>query len=405
MSNALNSKGKTHASSLIDQGKVDKSTAWTFNGADGNAILGDPPDWAEYSKWFLGHATEGNSETKGYWKYPHGKNGKVYRSALIAARQRSGQQKDTEIFNAAGALLTKIDGKKYVDEITGQIFDVETGKLKDVRLNTEGHFLAEIKEFKSSDGTSGDGEGDQNFYVNILASTPDIDRMGDIVDPHAFDGTVDKFLKVGVILNQHDPNQVIGVPVEARVTNRGLEVKAMISETAPKIKQLVKEGILRQASIGFRVLEHEFKQVADQVILYIKKLDLFEVSLVAIAANPYTEVSMAKAFYSEIDKKDVVVEDAVEEQEEGVVVEDEKATSETPQKLSLAFEDVVALFKALTDDQALELKDLVFEKFAFEKNENETNSVIEDNNDNSVSNEDIEKALIELQEMILRSKE
>lgn len=106
----LNSKGKTKANSLVSSGNVDKTSDWSFSAEDGNKILGDPPDWDAYGEWFLGTDDEYDKETKQHWKYPFGKNGKVYRSGLIAIRQRAAQQNETEIFDAAGALIEKIDG-------------------------------------------------------------------------------------------------------------------------------------------------------------------------------------------------------------------------------------------------------------------------------------------------------
>jgi hypothetical protein len=78
-------------------------------------MLNDPPDWKDYSRWFLGRDSDENQDTKEAWQYPIGKGGKLYRSALVAIRQRAGQQHATEIFEAAGSLLEKIDGKKAKD--------------------------------------------------------------------------------------------------------------------------------------------------------------------------------------------------------------------------------------------------------------------------------------------------
>jgi hypothetical protein len=91
----------------------------------------------------------------------------------------------------------------------------------------------------------------------------------------------------------------VGVPIAASLSNEGLRVKARISKTATKVQTLLREGILRQASIGFKVLEHDFKAVGDQMHLVIKKVDLWETSLVSVASNPNTSVSLAKAFFTD----------------------------------------------------------------------------------------------------------
>jgi ATP-dependent Clp protease, protease subunit len=108
----LNRTGRSNAQAKITAGDVDKTSAWSFSAADGNDLLGgaDGSDWANYGKWFLGTDSQENFDTKNHWKYPFGKGGKVYRSALIAIRDRAGQQKDHDIYAAAGSLLDEIDG-------------------------------------------------------------------------------------------------------------------------------------------------------------------------------------------------------------------------------------------------------------------------------------------------------
>jgi len=116
----LNRKAYEHAMSLIRQGKVDRTSGWSFSADDGNRILGDPPDWEEYGRWFLLKDPDADPETKEAWKYPYGKGGKVYRSALIAIRQRAAQQNEREIFEAAGRLLALVDKEKQMAEPIGE---------------------------------------------------------------------------------------------------------------------------------------------------------------------------------------------------------------------------------------------------------------------------------------------
>lgn len=106
----LNNDGVKNAEKLIRAGDVDVTSAWEFTTDDDNALLGDN-DWKEYSKWHLAIDETANPETKAYYKFPFGKNGKVYRSALIAIRQRAGQFNYTDIFDKAGGLLNMIDEK------------------------------------------------------------------------------------------------------------------------------------------------------------------------------------------------------------------------------------------------------------------------------------------------------
>lgn len=120
MGNALYGPGEAHARSLIHAGKVNESPGWDMTPDDENKLLGDTPDWTRYASWHLGHDESQNRETKAAWKYPFGKDGEVYRSALRAAASRAGQQGDAEISKAASALITEIDKAK---EPPSQRFD------------------------------------------------------------------------------------------------------------------------------------------------------------------------------------------------------------------------------------------------------------------------------------------
>lgn len=100
----------------IAAGDVDTTSDWEMTADDENELLGDPPDWDAYAQWHLGTDTGAPEETKARHKYPFGKGGKVYRSALIAIRSRSAQQDEGRIFAAAGRMIEAIDGEEE-DEI------------------------------------------------------------------------------------------------------------------------------------------------------------------------------------------------------------------------------------------------------------------------------------------------
>ena len=122
----LNPKARAHARQLIMAGDVDRDTPWNIDADEENTLLGDD-DWAQYGLWFLGLDESENSDTKAHYRYPVGKSGRVYRSALIAIRQRAGQQDAAGIFDAAGELIGFIDEDQDDATPTGS-----TGQ-KDVR--------------------------------------------------------------------------------------------------------------------------------------------------------------------------------------------------------------------------------------------------------------------------------
>ena len=119
----INNKAAANAKTLINNGKVDLDTPWSFTAEDGDALLGDPPDWVEYGKWFLATDDTQTKETKAYYKYPFGKDGKVYYKALTAIRQRSAAQAATDVYDKAGTLIDLIDSKQKTHNRDNNLFN------------------------------------------------------------------------------------------------------------------------------------------------------------------------------------------------------------------------------------------------------------------------------------------
>lgn len=109
----VNASGLANAKSLIRQNKVDYESDWAFGADDGNSLLGTAGDnWSEYAKWHLAVDGDESENTKDHWKYPFGKNDKVYRRGVIAAKSRAAQQNASNIVAAADMLLEMIDSKQ-----------------------------------------------------------------------------------------------------------------------------------------------------------------------------------------------------------------------------------------------------------------------------------------------------
>lgn len=104
----LNPAAVEHARQLIQQGKINKERDnWSEdkpNPASENAFLSDH-NIDEYGKWFLATVDGTNPDTKEHYEFPYGNFDEVFRSGLIAAKQRAGQFKHTEVEQAAAMLL------------------------------------------------------------------------------------------------------------------------------------------------------------------------------------------------------------------------------------------------------------------------------------------------------------
>jgi len=106
----VNKTGISNAMSLVNDGKIKKPASWNPPTANEENAYIEKNGMTAYGKWFLGIDANASAETKQHWHYIYTSDFvNVDRAALIAIRQRAGQQKQTDIFNAAGKLLEKIN--------------------------------------------------------------------------------------------------------------------------------------------------------------------------------------------------------------------------------------------------------------------------------------------------------
>jgi len=130
-----------------------------------------------------------------------------------------------------------------------------------------------------------------------IATTPTTDRMGDIVETSGI-----QFKLPLPLLYQHNSRQPIGNVTSAKVTKDGISIKAQIAPagTAAFIDEawaLIKAGLVRGFSIGFRTLEEAWmKDVGGFRIL---KSEWLELSAVTIPANAEASILSVKSFDSE----------------------------------------------------------------------------------------------------------
>lgn len=157
----------------------------------------------------------------------------------------------------------------------------------------------EVKEVKQEDAGGA-------VRIEGFASTPDIDRYRDIVEPKAFASAIEMYMKNPVILYQHDGDRPVGNATSVKVTEKGFWISASIVDEDTKTKIL--DGRMRAFSIGYLALEsalqHEdgtaFNAETDSIwdpklIRVIKKLDLVEISIVSTPANGNALFTIAKS--------------------------------------------------------------------------------------------------------------
>ena len=137
-----------------------------------------------------------------------------------------------------------------------------------------------------------------SIVIEGYANTTDKDRHSDIILQEAWSkGGLDNYLKNPIILAFHDHSKPIGMMVDYFLDSKGFKIVAEISKAAGQVYDLVKEGILRSFSVGFMVKDADYDSTTD--LFVIKDLELFEVSVVSVPANPNSIFSVKKSFESE----------------------------------------------------------------------------------------------------------
>lgn len=159
-------------------------------------------------------------------------------------------------------------------------------------MNVPFEIMARIFEVKSMD--------DGGLLVEGYASTfDDIDRQGDTIDHKAFDASIERYMQNPILLAFHDQQKPIGHVQEATIDQKGLYAKAVVSNKADQaIREQIKAGFLRHFSIG-----GYFYRTQKDGHTHIKSVDLKEISIVAVPANPYASFNVSGAMEKSMDYK------------------------------------------------------------------------------------------------------
>lgn len=137
--------------------------------------------------------------------------------------------------------------------------------------------------------------------ITGIASTIEVDRMGDIVEPK---GAVFKLPLP--LLWQHNSREPIGHVTEAKVTSAGIEIKATIAKVDEpgKLKDLldfawqcIKNQLVRGLSIGFDALEYTY--IEGTYGMRFLSWEWLELSCVTIPANATASIQTVKSLDAE----------------------------------------------------------------------------------------------------------
>jgi HK97 family phage prohead protease len=123
--------------------------------------------------------------------------------------------------------------------------------------------------------------------IRGIATTPAVDRVGDIVDPMGV-----KFTNPMPFLWQHDASKPIGTVNFEDPTKDGIMFEAqlptvgedgILKDRVDEAWQSIKLGLVRAVSIGFRAIEYSFMENGG---IRFAESEVYELSAVTIPAQP-----------------------------------------------------------------------------------------------------------------------
>lgn len=155
--------------------------------------------------------------------------------------------------------------------------------------------IAEVKAL-------GDGEkAEFEAYASVFGNR---DSYGDVVQKGAFAASLKAWAEKGAPIpllwghNMADPDFNIGMVTSAEEDEHGLKVVCELDTDSPKgaqVHRLLKQGRVREMSFAFAATSSEYGELDGKSVRFLKEVDLFEVSVVPLGANPETGVLAVKS--------------------------------------------------------------------------------------------------------------
>lgn len=140
---------------------------------------------------------------------------------------------------------------------------------------------------------------DSDWYIEGLASTPDMDYQGDIIKPDAIDYTT-VFKDNGWITYEHgkDVSDIIGEPVDAFTDEDGFHIKGKLYKESKKaqdvwnFQNMVSKESAKGRTLGFSI---EGPIIARDPVdpRIITKVQIKNVTVTYHPANPYAKMEVA----------------------------------------------------------------------------------------------------------------
>jgi len=139
---------------------------------------------------------------------------------------------------------------------------------------------------------------EEKRIIRGIATTPESDRVGDIVVPEGV-----QFKNPMPLLWQHKHDKPVGTVNFEKPTKKGVTFEAQLpfidepgalKDRVDEAWQSVKAGLVTAVSIGFRAIENEYEIMKNGGIKFLKT-EVMELSLVTIPANAGAVITAIKS--------------------------------------------------------------------------------------------------------------
>jgi HK97 family phage prohead protease len=279
----ISSKSISQAKSLIKAGKINMTGSWGFDSSDRNALLKSVNnDWSKYAAWFLVYDDEAKKDTFQRYKYPYGKQGKVWRRGVIAIKTRAAQNNWSELANIADNLLQMIDEKEekgFSQDSEYRVFPVQELRVEDDEKEPVIRGYAAVFDVWSVD----------------------LGGFREIIKKGAFKKTIKDGADVRALFN-HDRNIILG-----RTSNETLKLeedeKGLAIEIKPPDTNLVNDMVIApikrkditQMSFAFKTIHDKWgknENMKPPIYRELIEAKLYDISPVTFPAYPQTTVDI-----------------------------------------------------------------------------------------------------------------
>jgi phage head maturation protease len=164
------------------------------------------------------------------------------------------------------------------------------------------------------------------LVIKGYASTPTIDRYNSIVEVDGIRNGLENYKENPVLLLGHDSTKPIGTVSDWSIDEKGRLVEAVVNRNIDGVMDDINEGRTKGFSIGFiplsrhyidRVSGRKLSDMTEQeqdavdyknIVRVIDKVDIVELSVVNVPANPQSLFTISKAlraFFAEMETRDV----------------------------------------------------------------------------------------------------